>query len=136
MVGRYLLNNIYHHTYLLESTLISSCGVWTCAPIFNRMKCRFNADLLYYSCLFWKKCITCKNCTTSIVGGLVVKVRNMKMDFNTRGTWRRVGQGTLMMKIYEKIFQLCRLVALYNNIKKSSRRRKIFYTRQLNDSAE
>ena len=32
---------------------------------------------------------------------LGVKVRNMKMDFNTGGTWRRVGQYTLMMKIYD-----------------------------------
>ena len=28
---------------------------------------------------------------------LGVKVRNMKMDFNIYGTWRRVGQLTLMM---------------------------------------
>ena len=30
-----------------------------------------------------------------------VKVRNMKMDFNTGGPWRWVGQRTLMMKNYE-----------------------------------
>ena len=33
-----------------------------------------------------------------------VKVRNMKMDFNTGGTWSRVGQWTLMMKIYDFFF--------------------------------
>ena len=33
--------------------------------------------------------------------GLDVKVRNMKMDFNTAGTWHRVRQWTLMMKIYD-----------------------------------
>ena len=32
---------------------------------------------------------------------LGVKVRNMKMDFNTGGTWRQVGQWTLMMKTYD-----------------------------------
>ena len=32
---------------------------------------------------------------------LGVKVRNMKMDFNTRDTWRGVGQWPLMMKINE-----------------------------------
>ena len=32
---------------------------------------------------------------------LGVKVWNMKMDFNTGGTWRRVGQWTLMMKSYD-----------------------------------
>ena len=32
---------------------------------------------------------------------LGVKVQNMKMDFNTEGTWRRVGQWTLMMKFYD-----------------------------------
>ena len=32
---------------------------------------------------------------------LGVKVRNMKMDFNTEGTWHRVGQWTLMLKIIE-----------------------------------
>ena len=35
---------------------------------------------------------------------IVVKVRNMKMDFYTGGTWRRVGQWTLMMKIYDFLF--------------------------------
>ena len=30
-----------------------------------------------------------------------VKVQNMKMDINTEGTWHRVGQWTLMMKIYD-----------------------------------
>ena len=37
---------------------------------------------------------------------LGVKVRNMKMDFNTGGTWRRVGL----------FIRLSRLVALYNNM--------------------
>ena len=32
---------------------------------------------------------------------LGVKVRNMKMDFNTGGTWHRVGQWTLMIKFYD-----------------------------------
>ena len=32
---------------------------------------------------------------------LGVQVRNMKMDFKTGGTWCRVGQETLMMKIYD-----------------------------------
>ena len=53
---------------------------------------------------------------------LGVKVRNMKMHFNTGCTWRRVGQWTLMMQIYVLLFGYCCLVALYNNIKKSSRR--------------
>ena len=35
------------------------------------------------------------------LGTVGVKVRNMKMDFNTGGTRRRVGQWTLMMKIYD-----------------------------------
>ena len=38
------------------------------------------------------------------VPSLGVKVRNMKMDFNTGGTWRRVGQRTLMMKSYDFFF--------------------------------
>ena len=46
-----------------------------------------------------------------------VKVRSMKMDLNIYGTWRRVGQGTLMMKMYGSFIQLSCLVALYNNIK-------------------
>ena len=32
---------------------------------------------------------------------LGVKVRNMKMDFNTGGTWRRVGNEHYLMKMYE-----------------------------------
>ena len=45
-----------------------------------------------------------------------VKVRNMKMDFNTGGTWRRVGQWTLIMKIYDFF--------------------TYYYTQQLNNLAE
>ena len=56
---------------------------------------------------------------------LGVKVRNMKMNFNTGGTWHWFGQWTLMIMIF--FIWLNRLVALYNNIKKSSRRWKIFY---------
>ena len=59
---------------------------------------------------------------------LGVKVRNMKMDLNIYGTWRRVGQWTLMMKMYDFFIRLCFLVAPYNNIKKSSLRWKIFDT--------
>ena len=36
----------------------------------------------------------------SSIGFLVVKIRNSKVDFKTGGTWYRVGQWTLMMKIY------------------------------------
>ena len=32
---------------------------------------------------------------------LGVKILNLKMDFNIYGTWRRVGQWALMMKIYD-----------------------------------
>ena len=37
-------------------------------------------------------------CAIYILG---VKVRNMKMDFNTGVTWCRFGQQTLMMKMYD-----------------------------------
>ena len=39
-----------------------------------------------------------------LLSWLGVKVQNMKMDFNTGGTWRWVGQWTLMMKIYDFFF--------------------------------
>ena len=46
---------------------------------------------------------------------LGIQIRNMKMDFNIYGTWRRVKFEKLMMKIYEFFFiLLSRLVALYN----------------------
>ena len=32
---------------------------------------------------------------------LGVKIRNLKVDFKTGGTWRRVGQYTLIMNIYD-----------------------------------
>ena len=48
------------------------------------------------------------------------------MDFNTGGTCYWVRQWTLMMKIYDFFIRLSRLVAQYNNIKKSSPRWKIF----------
>ena len=41
------------------------------------------------------------DCTLSIryiyIFNLGVKVRNLKMDFNTGGTWRRVGQGNILL---------------------------------------
>ena len=46
-----------------------------------------------------------------------VKVRNMKMDFNTGGTWSRVGQWTLMIKINDFFFiRLSRYQAMNNNM--------------------
>ena len=45
---------------------------------------------------------------------LGVKVRNMKMDLNIYGTWRRVTFGKLMMKIYDFFIRLSHLVTLYN----------------------
>ena len=40
--------------------------------------------------------------------GLGVKIRNLKVDFKTGGTWRWVGQ-TLIMNIHKKIlFDLLR----------------------------
>ena len=52
-----------------------------------------------------------KNKSQYILGD---KVRNMKMDFNTGGTWRRVGQWTLMMKIYDFFVWLSLLVTPHN----------------------
>ena len=45
-----------------------------------------------------------------------VKVRNMKMDFNTGGIWHWVGQCTLMMKIYDFFIRLSRYQAINNNM--------------------
>ena len=45
-----------------------------------------------------------------------VKVRNMKKDFNTGGTWRRVGQRTLMIKIYDFFIRLSRYQTIKNNM--------------------
>ena len=35
---------------------------------------------------------------------LGVKVRNLKVEFKTGGTWRLVGQQTLIMKIYDYFY--------------------------------
>ena len=70
---------------------------------------------------------------------LGVKVRNMKKDFNIYGTWHRVGQWTLMMKMHAFFIQLSRLVAPYNNMLKIFHLRDDFlhyYTGQLNNLAE
>ena len=51
---------------------------------------------------------------------LGIQIRNVKMVFNIYGTWHWVTFEKLMMKIYDFFFiRLSRLVALYNNIKKS-----------------
>ena len=58
-----------------------------------------------------------------------IKSRNMKMVFNTYGTWRWVMFEKLMMKIYDFFFiWLSRLVTPYNIVQKSLQRWKIFYT--------
>ena len=44
---------------------------------------------------------TCSKQRRCCLARLGVQIRNMKMDFNTGGTWRRVGQWPLMMKIYD-----------------------------------
>ena len=51
--------------------------------------------------LSWIRPPTAPYLATLVLG---VKVRNMKMDFNTGGTWRRVGQWTLIMKTYDFFF--------------------------------
>ena len=48
--------------------------------------------------IFSKELFNCENIKYALFN-LGVKVRNIKMDFNTRGTWRWVWQWTLMMKI-------------------------------------
>ena len=78
-----------------------------------------------------------ENICTMYMYVLGVQVRNMKMDLNIYGTWRWVG--SLMMKMYDFFIRLSRLVAPYNNVKKSSQRWNIFYilfTGQLNNLAE
>ena len=50
---------------------------------------------------------------------LGVKIRNLKVDFKTGGTWRRVRQWTLIMKIYDFFIRLSRLVSVCNNINKN-----------------
>ena len=45
---------------------------------------------------------------------LGIKVRNMKMDLNIYGTWRRVTFEKLMMKNCDFLIWLCRLVTPYN----------------------
>ena len=42
---------------------------------------------------------------------LGVKIRNLKVDFKTRGTWHRVGQWTLIMTINDLFIRLSHLVA-------------------------
>ena len=58
---------------------------------------------------------------------LGVKVRNLKMDFITGGTLRRVKQSTLITTIYKKIIQLSHLVTKHVYIKKSSFFAMIFF---------
>ena len=57
-----------------------------------------------------------------------VKVRNLKMEFNTGGTWHRVGQQTLIMKIYVFFIQLSRLVSVCNNINKKREDGRFLFT--------
>ena len=45
-----------------------------------------------------------------------VKVRNMKMDFNAGGTWHRIWQWTLMMKINDFFIRLSHYQAINNNM--------------------
>ena len=58
---------------------------------------------------------------------LGVKVRNMKMDCDIYGTWHRVWQWTLMMKIYDFFIRLSGLVASYKNMSKIFHLRDDFF---------
>ena len=61
---------------------------------------------------------------------LGIQIRNMKMVFNTYGTGRWVMFEKLMMKIYDFVIRLSRLVTpyAYNIVQKSLQIWKIFYT--------
>ena len=83
-----------------------------CASGFGQRTSKIFWTTSTFSCLFTKKvCIFCEKKTRQInlngLSKLGVKVRNMKMDFNTGGIWRWVRQCTLMMKIYDYFFLAC-----------------------------
>ena len=50
---------------------------------------------------------------------LGVKIRNLKVDFKIGGTWRRVGQWTRIMNIYDFFIRLSRLVSKRRRINKN-----------------
>ena len=89
-------------------TLISNCDWRILRFLINFVKVNKNLVLATY-----EACTRVKP-----TYNLGVKVRNMKMDYNTGDTWRRVGQWTLMMKINDFFIRVSRLVALYNNMLK------------------
>ena len=134
----YSQNNLVRNWIRNEHVTMSFLNGWT-------INLKKKQAIRFFSSAAWpaRVKIVIKNLfPVAIYWTLGVKVRNMKMDFNIGVTWRRVGQWTLMMKIYEFFIRLSRLVALYNSIiicKKYS----IFemfllhnYTGQLNDLAE
>ena len=89
----------------------------TIKPEWNR--CMKNSFM--YSFLCWWKILFGLGLTYRVG----VKLRNMKMDFNTGGTWRRVGQWTLMMKIYDLLYSS---KLLSNNKCKNHSEDGIFFT--------
>ena len=50
---------------------------------------------------------------------LGVKIRNLKVNFKTGGTWRWVGQWSLIMNIYDFFIRLSRLVTKHPRINKN-----------------
>ena len=94
-IGTYLLFNsnanpifnLYINNGNVSVKIISSTHRWSCVVFdsFFKHLHTFQTNI-YVVYVPWK------------VG---VKVQNMKMDFSTGGTWRLVGQWTLMMKIYD-----------------------------------
>ena len=57
---------------------------------------------------------------------LGVKIQNLQVDFKTGGTWRRVGQLTLIMNIYDFFYSTYSFSCKMPAYKQNSRRWKIF----------
>ena len=59
-----------------------------------------------------------------------VKIRNLKVDFKTGGTWRRVGQGILIMHIYDFFIRLSHLVSKCWSINKNCEDGRFLFIRR------
>ena len=76
-----------------------------------RISIFWNLPTLYFISLQVLLFVKIKKAKIYVYCILGIKIRNLKIDFNTRGSQHRVKQWTLIMMIYDNMISLSRLVA-------------------------
>ena len=106
-IYRYIQFNFFPHNWIQFTNII--CIAFERYYSIQRRELAENREATFYSdFLHWQ---ICRNKIGRVLYILGVKIRNLKVDFKSGGTWRWVGQWTLIMNIYDFSIRLSHLVS-------------------------